>query len=306
VSISVPQPFLDIRVTPLRREPRRRWTIPEIARAPQSRRRRCGRRASRLPLWLSRSHPFWPSLRQSCSPKFDAPSTRAAGATPTVRKPQTRPRPNSSSPRLCRSCCRCASGDRWHLCATEDPRHRSDASSPLQRPLPRRGAAKTDQQPGDRGNPAPFRAVRNIATRDSLKTAEKKRMQSRWFGGGSANSCFCAHGTFPIRKRAEPPPRPLPNAVSPRRDLPRSPRRPAPAFKASCASASAFTSDPTGNVSEASLDSAGPSSIFADLALKTARRWQFSSPDMGGHSVPSEWLIRFQFSRTGPKPFQNK
>jgi TonB family protein len=61
--------------------------------------------------------------------------------------------------------------------------------------------------------------------------------------------------------------------------------------------------DPTGNVSEASLDSAGPSKYFADLALKAARRWQFASPEMGGHSVPSEWLIRFQFSPSGPKAF---
>jgi TonB family protein len=61
--------------------------------------------------------------------------------------------------------------------------------------------------------------------------------------------------------------------------------------------------DPAGNVSEASLDSGGPSKYFADLALKAARRWQFASPEVGGHSAPSEWLIRFQFSPTGPKAF---
>src|SRR5439155_1237364 len=51
--------------------------------------------------------------------------------------------------------------------------------------------------------------------------------------------------------------------------------------------------DPTGNVAEARLDSPGPSKYFAGLALKAARRWQFTSPEVGGHSVPSEWLIRF-------------
>jgi TonB family protein len=59
--------------------------------------------------------------------------------------------------------------------------------------------------------------------------------------------------------------------------------------------------DPTGNVSEATLDSPGPSSYFADLALKAARRWQFNSPEADGHSIPSEWLIRFHFTPSGPK-----
>jgi TonB family protein len=59
--------------------------------------------------------------------------------------------------------------------------------------------------------------------------------------------------------------------------------------------------DPTGNVSEAVLDSPGPSQYFADLAIKAARRWQFTSPEAGGHSTPSEWLIRFHFTPTGTK-----
>jgi outer membrane biosynthesis protein TonB len=59
--------------------------------------------------------------------------------------------------------------------------------------------------------------------------------------------------------------------------------------------------DPTGNVAEATLDSPGPSPYFADLALKAARRWQFASPEAGGHSIPSEWLIRFHFTPSGPK-----
>jgi TonB family protein len=59
--------------------------------------------------------------------------------------------------------------------------------------------------------------------------------------------------------------------------------------------------DPTGDVSEAALDSPGPSRYFADLALKAARRWQFSSPEVDGHSVASDWLIRFHFSPSGSK-----
>src|SRR4029077_12815374 len=59
--------------------------------------------------------------------------------------------------------------------------------------------------------------------------------------------------------------------------------------------------DPTGNVANAEFESPGPSKYFADLALQAARRWQFASPEVGGHSVPSEWLIRFQFKPSGPK-----
>ena len=61
--------------------------------------------------------------------------------------------------------------------------------------------------------------------------------------------------------------------------------------------------DPAGTVSDAALDSPGPSKYFADLALQAARRWQFTSPEAGGHSVPSEWLIRFEFTPSGPKAF---
>jgi TonB family protein len=57
--------------------------------------------------------------------------------------------------------------------------------------------------------------------------------------------------------------------------------------------------DEAGNVSDATLDSRGPSPYFADLALKAARRWVFNSPEAGGRSVPSDWLIHFSFTQAG-------
>lgn len=59
--------------------------------------------------------------------------------------------------------------------------------------------------------------------------------------------------------------------------------------------------DPSGNVADAELDGPGPSKYFADLALQSARRWEFTSPEVNGHSVTSEWLIRFHFSPSGTK-----
>jgi TonB family protein len=56
--------------------------------------------------------------------------------------------------------------------------------------------------------------------------------------------------------------------------------------------------DESGNVSEASFDSPGPSKYFARLAIEAARDWKFTPPVVGGAPVSSEWLLRFGFGRT--------
>lgn len=61
--------------------------------------------------------------------------------------------------------------------------------------------------------------------------------------------------------------------------------------------------DAAGNVSEAELDSPGPSRYFADLAEKAARQWQFAGAEKDGHGVPSEWRIRFEFTQSGVRAF---
>jgi TonB family protein len=61
--------------------------------------------------------------------------------------------------------------------------------------------------------------------------------------------------------------------------------------------------EPAGNVSQAELDSLGPSKYFADLAVQAARRWEFTPPEVNGHSLPSDWLIRFEFSQAGTQAF---
>ncbi|HKE06344.1 MAG TPA: protein kinase [Candidatus Acidoferrum sp.] len=59
----------------------------------------------------------------------------------------------------------------------------------------------------------------------------------------------------------------------------------------------------SGSVSDAELDSPGPSKYFADLSEKAARQWQFAGAESDGHSVPSAWLIRFEFSPSGVRAF---
>ena len=56
--------------------------------------------------------------------------------------------------------------------------------------------------------------------------------------------------------------------------------------------------DSSGTVSNASLENAGPSKYFANLALNAARRWRFNPAEIDGKLVPSKWILRFRFGRT--------
>lgn len=56
--------------------------------------------------------------------------------------------------------------------------------------------------------------------------------------------------------------------------------------------------DPLGNVTEAWLESRGPSQYFARLALEAAREWKFTPPQAQGRAIPSEWRLQFGFRRT--------
>jgi TonB family protein len=53
--------------------------------------------------------------------------------------------------------------------------------------------------------------------------------------------------------------------------------------------------DRSGDVSKVTLDSAGPSRYFANLAQRAAHRWKFKPAQVSGEAVPSVWIIRFGF-----------
>ncbi len=59
------------------------------------------------------------------------------------------------------------------------------------------------------------------------------------------------------------------------------------------------TVDSSGNVVLAKFDSRGPSKYFAERTLEAARQWKFNPPQVDGRSVPSEWILRFEFTRGG-------
>ena len=56
--------------------------------------------------------------------------------------------------------------------------------------------------------------------------------------------------------------------------------------------------DPSGNVSNATFDSPGPSKYFANLAIEAARRWKFKPALVDSQAVASVWMLRFQFGQT--------
>ena len=58
-----------------------------------------------------------------------------------------------------------------------------------------------------------------------------------------------------------------------------------------------------GNVTQSELDSEGSSKYFSDLSLQAVRRWTFQSAEVNGHSSPSEWVIRFEFTPSDTKAF---
>jgi TonB family protein len=57
--------------------------------------------------------------------------------------------------------------------------------------------------------------------------------------------------------------------------------------------------DASGNVTGATLESAGPSRYFSRIALEAARDWKFAPAPAGDPSGPRQWKLQFGFSRAG-------
>ena len=52
----------------------------------------------------------------------------------------------------------------------------------------------------------------------------------------------------------------------------------------------------TGTVDSAGLETPASSKYFSEQAIKAAKRWQFSAPEVNGRSAESEWVVRFEFT----------
>ena len=56
--------------------------------------------------------------------------------------------------------------------------------------------------------------------------------------------------------------------------------------------------DASGKVTNAVLDTPGPSHYFAKLSLQAAQQWQFMPAIVDGQPAPSVWLLEFQFTNS--------
>jgi len=55
---------------------------------------------------------------------------------------------------------------------------------------------------------------------------------------------------------------------------------------------------PSGEVSDATLTSPGPSKYFANQAFEASRRWRFRPAEANGQPVSSEWTLKYAFGRS--------
>ena len=92
---------------------------------------------------------------------------------------------------------------------------------------------------------------------------------------------------------------PSPNSAIVQRVLPDVPRFASETIHGSFYVIIRVTVDSSGNVSDAVFDIPGPSKYFANLARQAARQWRFNPAQVSGQAVPSEWILRFQFKRSG-------
>lgn len=58
------------------------------------------------------------------------------------------------------------------------------------------------------------------------------------------------------------------------------------------------TVDRSGDVSSATLSSAGPSRYFARLALEASKQWKFKPAEEDGAPAAARWLLEYKFGRT--------
>jgi TonB family protein len=300
---TLPQPLLDVARHALRRDPRRRWTVPEIAARlnPIAVAAAASQSISPLAVPLS-TVPAVPAAKLQV-PSLDVPPPRpqAQPPSPQATNPtkQTLVLPNYVVP--------AAAGLLVIVAIIALPRilgRRSESSSSAATAAVQPAAQPSAvEQPARRGvGPAPKTSAAPPKL-DSLKTTAEKKTVAQ-----PQSSPVAAPTPASVRTDA------FPSANTPSASAPSAARAEVLEQVLPHASDKALATihgavrvgvrvqvDPTGNVSEASLDSPGPSKYFADLALQAARRWQFTSPEVGGHSVPSAWLIRFHFTPSGPK-----
>jgi TonB family protein len=301
---TLPQPFLDIVRHALRRDPRRRWTVGEIAARlnPVAVAAAAGQSVSPPAVPLS-SAPAVPAVKsqapihhQPAPPRPQAQPPRQQAAKPAK---QTLVLPNYVVP--------VAAGLFVIVAILALPKilgHRSDSSSSAATEAAQPAVPpKESEQPARRETKPATKAPAPAVTQNSVKAATEKKTasQPQISPVAAPTPTSVRTGSFPSANAASTAGSSSAHGEVLEQVLPDASAKALATIHGVVRVSVRAHVDPTGNVTEATLDSPGPSKYFADLALKAARRWEFTSPEVGGHSVPSEWVIRFHFTPSGPK-----
>jgi TonB family protein len=298
---TIPQPFLDIARHALRTDPRRRWTIHEIG-------------ARLNPAAVAMAAAAAQSVSPVNVPLSPVPAMPAAKLqAPRLDTPPPKPKPlpeyqqsAASAPRetfvLPNYVVPVAAGLFVLVAIIALPKilgHRAESSSSASTTSSAPAVAETKTADAPARHETPTKTPAKPAPQNSLSAVAEKKVVAP--AASEAKPAPVRTDTFPSANapagsssasaRGEVLEQVVPNVSQKALDT----------IHGSVRVGVRVQVDPTGNVSDATLDSAGPSKFFADLALQAARRWQFNSPEVSGHSVPSTWVIRFQFTPNGSK-----
>jgi TonB family protein len=306
---ALPQPFLDIAHHALLHEPKRRWTTAEIAARlnPTAVAAAAAGAQSISPLAVPLSSvPVVPAARlQTSRYESSAPKTQSSRPLSATQPKQTLVLPNYVVP-LAGAILVVVAMIALPKILSHRPESSSSASTAAAQPA---SPPKPSGQPAHRDT-APSTKP---AAPNSLKAgAEKKPALPSPPSSPAHASSAAAPAPAPAVLRTDTFPSanaPKPSAASPTHGevleqvLPDVSDKARGTIHGKVRVTVRVHVEPGGNVSQAELDSPGPSKYFADLALQSARRWEFTAPEVNGRSVPSDWLIRFEFSQSGTQVF---
>ncbi|HXR33470.1 MAG TPA: protein kinase [Verrucomicrobiae bacterium] len=296
VPASLPQPFLDIARHALKRDPAQRWSAANIAAhlkpghvaktEPPSVPAASATPAKATPAGIS-------PLDVPLSPERGIPVAKLAAVPPRVMSPQQKPGapakktlllPNYAFPLLAAIFVVAAI-----VMLPKFLRHQQEIPPPaVSSSLQPRPETKPADHTGNQAPPAPHPALK-----DSARAAVEKAPPA------SPAPAKLRTETAPAAQAAKLA------ADSPARGdvldqvLPEVPDKALNTIHGVVRVTVRVHVDAAGNVSQAELEAPGPSRYFADLALTAAGKWVFGSPELEGKSVPSEWLIRFDFAQSG-------
>jgi len=110
----------------------------------------------------------------------------------------------------------------------------------------------------------------------------------------------------PVRPKAEAPPQPTATASSngvvrgkvAQQFLPEASQKSLNTIRGKVRISVKVHVDESGRVTAAAFDAPGPSQYFADRTLEAAKLWLFAPAKVDGHTVPSEWVLRFEIDPT--------